>query len=360
LQLHFSADEWWTEITASESVKVRHQVWLAKEAKRGIKDPFTPSDWATQTRPPAPVVTLTTGLDEVAQTTAAYVKATWTRPDWRHIDRYAVRIRRVGSDTYQYQETKELSVTFHGLISGVEYGVQVAVIDGRGVMGEPSPEVTITTPKDQTIPATPTGLIVTSHIRGVEARIEPNTEPDLRHYIWEYRIGTSGSWQVLARDLVTRRVIPAEAGQTVQVRVSAEDWSGNVSPPTQAQSAVAGKVSTSDIQFDAIEGYTVVSRIETQVITTTSTSYIDSDLVTPYLNLRAGDKVLVFAKASAWNTVSGRSTDARIRYETPNGNYFDGLETRHTSATADSTGQLVLFGMYVAPVSGQYRFAFQW
>src|SRR5690606_17860993 len=75
LRLNFSADEWWTEITASESVKVRHKVWLAKEAKRGVKNPFTPSDWATQTRPPAPVVTLTTGLDEVAQTTAAYVKA---------------------------------------------------------------------------------------------------------------------------------------------------------------------------------------------------------------------------------------------------------------------------------------------
>src|SRR5690606_16959444 len=246
LQLHFSADEWWTEITASESVKVRHKVWLAKEAKRGIKDPFTPSDWATQTRPPAPVVTLTTGLDEVAQTTAAYVKATWTRPDWRHIDRYAVRIRRVGSDTYQYQETKELSVTFHGLISGVEYGVQVAVIDGRGVMGEPSPEVTITTPKDQTIPATPSGLTVVSHLRGVQASITPNTEPDLRHYIWEYRIGTSGSWQVLARDLVTSRVIPAEAGQTVQVRVSAEDWSGNVSSPSAVQSATAGRVTTHD------------------------------------------------------------------------------------------------------------------
>src|SRR5690606_3617292 len=360
LQLHFSADEWWTEITASESVKVRHKVWLAKEAKRGIKDPFTPSDWATQTRPPAPVVTLTTGLDEVAQTTAAYVKATWTRPDWRHIDRYAVRIRRVGSDTYQYQETKELSVTFHGLISGVEYGVQVAVIDGRGVMGEPSPEVTITTPKDQTIPATPTGLTVTSHIRGVEARIEPNTEPDLRHYIWEYRIGASGSWQVLARDLVTNRAIPAEAGQTVQVRVSAEDWSGNVSPPTTVVSAVAGKVGTSDILFDAIESYTIVSHIETDVITTTSTSYIDSDLVTPYLNLQAGDKVLIFAKASAWCTVGGSSTDARIRYETPSGNYFDGLETRHTSAEADATGQLVLFGVYVVPVTGQYRFAFQW
>src|SRR5690606_23156235 len=193
-----------------------------------------------------------------------------------------------------------------------------------------------------------------------QASITPNTEPDLRHYIWEYRIGTSGSWQVLARDLVTSRVIPAEAGQTVQVRVSAEDWSGNVSSPSAVQSAVAGRVGTGDIAFDAIESYTIVSRIETDVITTTSTSYIDSDLVTPYLSLQAGDKVLIFAKASAWCTESGRSTDARIRYETPNGNYFDGLETRHTSATADATGQLVLFGVYIVPVSGQYRFAFQW
>src|SRR5690606_26115618 len=93
----------------------------------------------------------------------------------------------------------------------------------------------------------PSGLTVVSHLRGVQASITPNTEPDLRHYIWEYRIGTSGSWQVLARDLVTSRVIPAEAGQTVQVRVSAEDWSGNVSPPTQAQSAGAGRTRVEDI-----------------------------------------------------------------------------------------------------------------
>src|SRR5690606_42119599 len=65
-------------------------------------------------------------------------------------------------------------------------------------------------------------------------------------------------------------------------------------------------------------------------------------------------------KASGCCTVEGRATDARIRYETPSGNYFDGLETRHTSAIPDSTGQLVLFGVYIVPVSGQYRFAFQW
>src|SRR5690606_25789199 len=40
LQFHFSADEWWTEIIASESVKIRHQIWLAKEAKQGVKAPI--------------------------------------------------------------------------------------------------------------------------------------------------------------------------------------------------------------------------------------------------------------------------------------------------------------------------------
>lgn len=338
---------------------VKRQVWLERLAKEGVKQPFTPGDWITNSRPPAVIVTLSTGLEEVGQMSTAYVRATWTRPNWHWVDRYAVAIRRTDTNEYQYQETKELSAVFYGLAAGVEYGVRVAAIDGRGVIGQPSQEVTITTPKDSVAPATPTGLTVTTHVRGVEARINPNTEQDLRRYIWEKSVN-GGPWEVFARDLVTARTIPAQAGQTVSIRVRAEDWSGNISNPTPAQSAVAGKVSTSDIQFDAIEGYTVVSRIETQVITTTSTSYIDSDLVTPYLNLQAGDKVLIFAKASAWCTVGGRSTDARVRYETPSGNYFDGLETRHTSAEGDATGQLILFGVYIVPVSGQYRFAVQW
>src|SRR5690606_28407017 len=75
LQLHFSADEWWTEITASESVKVRHKVWLAKEAKMGVKKPFTPSDLSTRRRPPAPTnLTVVTGDDAAV---AAAVSLDW-------------------------------------------------------------------------------------------------------------------------------------------------------------------------------------------------------------------------------------------------------------------------------------------
>src|SRR5690606_21036593 len=113
---------------------------------------------------------------------------------------------------------------------------------------------------------------------------------------------------------VSKGIIDLVPGQDYYVRLIAVDTSGNRSAASDEVSAVAGKVGTSDIQFDAIESYTIVSRIETDVITTTSRSYIDSDLVTPYLNLRAGDKVLIFAKASALCTASIRSTDARIRY----------------------------------------------
>src|SRR5690606_37975172 len=136
---------------------------------------------------------------------------------------------------------------------------------------------------------------------------------DLRHYIWEYRIGTAGSWQVLARDLVTSRVIPAEAGQTVQVRVSAEDWSGNVSPPTTVASAVAGRVVTNDLA----DGVTTTPKIAEGAVSGAQIYQIDDETgvsttaVVEYVNipgfeitLTLEDEALVFVcmRVSAYVT----------------------------------------------------------
>lgn len=125
-------------------------------------------------------------------------------------------------------------------------------------------------------------------------------------------------------------------------------------------SAVAGSVQTSDVAFKAVNSYAIASQIETNIITTTSTSYVDMDLITPYFNLQLGDKVLIFAKASVWCTQNGRSTDGRIRHETPGGNYYSGLETRHTSATGGSTGQIVLMEIFEPTQAGEHRWAMQW
>src|SRR5690606_15266444 len=258
LQLHFSADEWWTEITASESVKVRHKVWLAKGAKRGIKDPFTPSDWTTQTRPPAPVVTLATGLDELSQASTAWIKATWTRPNWRHIDRYTVRLRRIGSDTYQYQETTELSATFHGLAPRTQYGVQVAVVDGRGVVGPWSTEVVTTSAWDQSAPDAPTGLsAVTGTGRAISLSWTANTDADLAGYrIYRNTTNNFATASQVAELTATRFVdVNVEIGTTYYYWVTAIDRTGNESLPSASVTATPGVVGSGQIDpvlFDIV------------------------------------------------------------------------------------------------------------
>src|SRR5690606_11507663 len=152
--------------------------WLERLAKEGVKQPFTPGDWITNSRASAPVVTLSTGLDDGSQMAMAYVRASWTRPNWRYIDRYLVRIRRAGTDTYQYQETTQTAVTFHSLIPNVQYGVQVAVVDGRGVVGPWSMEAIIATAKAAVAPPAPAVRRHRATPGGLWMEVEPSRAPD--------------------------------------------------------------------------------------------------------------------------------------------------------------------------------------
>src|SRR5690606_30913119 len=196
-ELQFSAADWSMVLVGGGRVAVKRQTWLERLATEGVKQPFTPGDWTTNSRPPEVVVTLSTGLEEVEQ---AYVKASWQRPDWRYIDRYAVRIRRLGTDEYQYQETTETSATFYGLLADADYGVQVATIDGRGTVGEWSTEATITTPRDETVPAKPTGLVAIPVVRGFVLTWDRHSPPPpLSHWIVERASSADGfqTWVVV-------------------------------------------------------------------------------------------------------------------------------------------------------------------
>src|SRR5690606_22471102 len=133
--------------------------------------------------PPPPGLSLSTGLETVTQDVTAFVTATLTRPSWRYVDRYAVRLRRSDSPEWTYQETKDLSLTFRGLIGSTEYAVQAATIDARGVRGDWSTEQRITTPADTTAPAAPTGLVaLTGTGKTVSLSWNANTEDDLAEY----------------------------------------------------------------------------------------------------------------------------------------------------------------------------------
>ncbi len=168
-----------------------------------------------------------------------------------------------GAPPVQIQHTDQFSVdgtpvqwadlqkTYHGnrlrhdgLVPASKHGYRIRRVDGRKVSSWLGPVVALA--KDTVPPATPTGLRVVSHVLGVQASIAPNVEDDLKHYIWEKRIN-SGPWEVFAIDLVTDRIVRAQADDLVEIRVSAEDHSGNVSAPTLPQNAVAGKVTELDI-----------------------------------------------------------------------------------------------------------------
>src|SRR5690606_16592275 len=67
-ELQFSATDWSMVLIGGGRVVVKRQAWLERMAKEGVKQPFTPGDWITNARPPAVIVTLSTGLEEVTQT----------------------------------------------------------------------------------------------------------------------------------------------------------------------------------------------------------------------------------------------------------------------------------------------------
>lgn len=136
---------------------------------------------------------------------------------------------------------------------------------------------------------------------------------------------------------------------------------GEIEPEAVDTDRIAPTVVTTEkIAFRGIDSYAVVNALETDVITTTSTSYTDTDLITSYLDLELGDKVLMFAKASVWCTQDVRSTDGRIRHETPSGDYYSGLETRFTSSRDSHVGQNVIMEIFEPTEAGQHRWIYQW
>src|SRR5690606_11080335 len=76
-ELSFSATDWGMTLIGGGRVVVKRLPWLERLATAGVMQPFTPGDWITNSRPPAVIVTLSTGLEEVEQGTTAYVKAPW-------------------------------------------------------------------------------------------------------------------------------------------------------------------------------------------------------------------------------------------------------------------------------------------
>ncbi|MEW6047113.1 MAG: hypothetical protein AB1609_11620, partial [Bacillota bacterium] len=155
------------------------------------------------------------------------------------------------------------------------------------------------------------------------------------------------------------------AGTTYYVRVMDYDTSGNASAASAQVSAVAGKAQTTDIAFRALSSFASVFKTEADIITVAGgnqpTPFVTIPDLSITVTLQAGDVVMQWFRASVWVTYNGYSTDCRLRV------LKDGAElavsnvlTRHTSATADSTGQVAHVYKWDITASGTYTFEVQW
>lgn len=132
----------------------------------------------------------------------------------------------------------ETDVAIENLIAGRRYYVKVWTED---FFGQASPEVIriIDVPPDSTVPATPSGLTVTSVAFGFKAEWDANTETDLDQYEVAYA-EDDGSLTGPGEDAVyttilsktTHLAIEATVGQMYWVKVRAIDYSGNMSEYT--------------------------------------------------------------------------------------------------------------------------------
>lgn len=103
LQLHFTADDWHTEIVASDSVKIRHNPWLEKEAKLGLAEPAR-----TRLLPPDQVTATASVVgDEVV------IDVEWTPRTG--VGLYYVRWRAQGDELFYVAQTEELQYTIDSL-----------------------------------------------------------------------------------------------------------------------------------------------------------------------------------------------------------------------------------------------------
>lgn len=237
---------------------------------------------------------LTTGLENVAQTTVAFINATWTANTETDLDYYVIRIRK-GSETVYQEYAVSIptsggpSYKFSPLVVNASYSVSVRAIDDSGNGSAYSAEVTIASAGDTTAPAVPTGLAAAAAgIKQIRVTWTANTEADLAGY--ELHASTtsgftpSDSTKIAFVSDATSFTYDTPAYTTYYFKLRAKDQNGNFSGYTAQVSATSSQVVTVDITDANI----TTAKIATANITTaliadasiTTAKIVDANITT--------------------------------------------------------------------------------
>jgi len=368
---------------------------------RGVASALPPEDMDT-TAPATPAGLAVISSSEYTTGDLWIVKntLTWdpnTEPDMKEYQVYrsdgnntnykCIAIVAFGTNSY---------VDTQGIKENIAYYYRIRAVDKQGNASPFSVEVSVTSDRDTTPPAVPTGVQVVAAIQKLVIKWNPNTEPDLKGY--EVHVSTTQGFTPSANTLVFKGLgtiidYTGSMGTTYYVRIRAYDRSENYSPYTAEYSAktayvtpndyleldgakirdasidhaaiasvdaatiIVGKIQTDQIVVNGLTGIAVAVADESSVVHTTSTSYVDMPDMSVTLNVAENAKVLVLFQANVWNTENGRSVDTQILMDSVQ--VPAGLQSRHCSAYADATGNNV--GIAVAtPTKGSHTFKVQW
>lgn len=241
-------------------------VFNSQSATGSTANAIAKSSLGVDTTPPAvPTgVTVTSAVDSSDPSGGrAYIDVSWTGVADTDLQNYSVRYST--GTTWEYINVPEGTTTarINGLSPNTAYNVAVAAVDFQGNSSAYTNAGTypITTAKDTSAPAAPTGVTMGAGVTTVTVYWNENAENDVKGGVGYYEIQLDTANTFNTGNLITKQTSGTitsfsslTSNTTYYTRVRAIDASGNVGSYSSAVSGVPRYIANADIQAGTING----------------------------------------------------------------------------------------------------------
>jgi len=271
----------------------------------------------------------------VATSKEGAIALSWDANTEADLDRYIIYRDTVSPATTEYTRVDTNSAVDRYVEYGQTYYYRVRAVDRVGNLSDYSNEVAATPLATLDMPSgppsAPTGLAITSTIKGIILEWNKNTEADFDHYI-VYRDTFVNPTTEYATTKSTVFLDPdVQYGTTYYYRLKAVDRSGNASVFSSEVSASPVKVDSTDIAPDAIEASHILSdairdyhikngevppsKLLVNTIFLDGIDFTDNDPSAGYVSWTSGT---LYYEGVAYNITSGNTNYKYIYWEKPN------------------------------------------
>jgi len=224
------------------------------------------SSYAVDVTPPAAPtgVTTTSSVDPADPSGGTvYVDVSWSTVADTDLQYYSIRYSTGTSWQYVNSPEGTTSARINGLRPNTAYNIAVAAVDFSGNSSAYSNSSTypLTTTKDTTAPAAPTGVTIGAGVTTITVYWNENAESDVKGGVGYYEIQLDTANTFNTGNLITKQTggtitsfSSLTSNTTYYVRVRAFDASGNAGSYSSITSGVPRYIANSDIQAGTING----------------------------------------------------------------------------------------------------------